>query len=139
MRHVLLLTAVYLLAACTAGDPVARSPRWNKDACAHCRMAVSEPAAAAQLVGAGGLVRHYDDLGCLLADRAAHPELAAAAVFVVAPGTTESWVRAEQVRFQDGGRTPMGFGYLPALEGELSFDEVQFRLRRPGHPRAGHE
>ncbi|MCA9553944.1 MAG: thioredoxin family protein [Myxococcales bacterium] len=74
-RVTLSLLAVVAL-ACTSAEPVPRSPHWNKDGCAHCRMAISDPAAAAQLVGSGGLIRHYDDLGCLLANRVAHPELA---------------------------------------------------------------
>lgn len=39
---------------------------WNQQACAHCRMAVGEPAHAAQLITTGGDVLFFDDPGCLL-------------------------------------------------------------------------
>ncbi|MCB9647651.1 MAG: hypothetical protein H6730_13765 [Deltaproteobacteria bacterium] len=130
-RVTLSLLAVVAL-ACTSAEPVPRSPHWNKDGCAHCRMAISEPAAAAQLVGSGGLIRHYDDLGCLLANRVAHPELADAKVFVMAPGSTDTWIPAEQAHFRDGAKTPMGFGILPDADGKLSFAEVEQRLKTHG-------
>jgi copper chaperone NosL len=136
LKYATLTALALLVAACTAGAATPRSPHWNKDGCAHCRMAISEPAAAAQLVGSGGLIRHYDDLGCLLANQVAHEELSDAKVFVVAPGTTDTWVAAEQVRFRDGAQTPMGFGILPDPDGKLSFAEVERRLR--GHRPAGH-
>lgn len=116
------------LAACTQGDSKVRSPHWDQDGCARCRMAVSEPAAAAQLVAASGLTRHYDDLGCLIEDLNARPELAQSVAYVLRPGSTTEWVRAEQVHFAAGGRTPMGFGFLASNEGELSFADVRARV-----------
>ncbi len=133
----ILWAGLFAVAACTSADTKVRSPHWDKDGCARCRMAVSEPPAAAQLVGKGGLARYYDDLGCLIEDQASKPELAHAIAYVLRPGSSEQWVKAEQQLFAAGARTPMGFGYLPSQQGQLSWSQVVQAVRSAGRPQHG--
>lgn len=120
--------ALLSLGACAADGPTVRSPHWDKDGCARCRMAVSQPPFAAQLVTETGLARHYDDLGCLIEDQMAKPELAKAVAYVLQPGSKKVWVRAAQVRFNTGARTPMGYGFGIAKGGKLSFADVVAKI-----------
>lgn len=93
------------LAACSStAQPAAVSPG---DACAHCRMAVSDVRFAGQVVAPGEEPLFYDDLGCLMralaggepADRA-----------FVADHRTREWVPATRAVFTrvPGLSTPMG-------------------------------
>ncbi len=123
--------------SCTTDGTKGRSPHWDQDGCARCRMAVSEPPPAAQLVAKGGLARHYDDLGCLIEDQAAKPELAEAVAYVLKPGSTTEWVRADQLRFASGVKTPMGFGFVASDRGELSLADVVAKVRSRDRPRHG--
>ncbi len=125
------------LGACTADGPTVRSPHWDKDGCARCRMAVSQPPFAAQLVTEAGLARHYDDLGCLIEDRMAKPELAKAVAYVLQLGSKKVWVRADQVRFNSGARTPMGYGFGIAKDGELSYADIVAKIGARNHDESG--
>jgi len=53
------------LTACTRGPAHPGTLDTRNDACAHCRMAVSDPRFAAQLAAPGEEPRFFDDLGCL--------------------------------------------------------------------------
>ncbi len=121
------VAAALLLVACGV-EPRVGSPHWNRDACEHCRMVLSEPPYAAQLVGPGARVSFFDDLGCAVAARADRDELAAAELYVLRPGSNEQWARARELRFGDGHRTPMDYGIAAAAEGPLSFAEAEALL-----------
>jgi copper chaperone NosL len=89
------LAAVALaLAACPRGEaaPARLDPR--NDACAHCRMAVSDPRFAAQVVAPREEPRFFDDLGCLRDWLREHPAPGRGAVAYVADHRTKAWVRA---------------------------------------------
>ncbi|ACG72696.1 conserved hypothetical protein [Anaeromyxobacter sp. K] len=108
------LAALVVAAACAAGcqrgtpAPARLDPR--NDACAHCRMMVSDPPFAAQLVAPGEEPRFFDDLGCLRDYLREHPRLPRGAVAYVADHRTSAWVRAEAATVSrvPGLRTPMG-------------------------------
>jgi copper chaperone NosL len=53
-----------VVGGCAPTGPVAF--HYDTDACDHCRMAIAEPAFAAQLLTATGKVHRFDDPGCLL-------------------------------------------------------------------------
>lgn len=109
---------------------------WDRAACAHCRMLVSEPRFAAQLIDQDGRVLAFDDPGCLLSWVNGH--LPGAAVEVWFHHLHEErWVSAEQVRFISTSPTPMGFGLGATGEpaaGSLSYEEALRRVaeRSPG-------
>lgn len=109
------LASVVLLfaAACgraTAWPPAAVAPDLGRDACAGCRMLVSDARFAAERVERDGTVEFYDDLGCLLAARggdACDPQ----AIFVRSFDDA-TWIRGDAgfVVRSSAFASPMGFG-----------------------------
>lgn len=90
---------------------------WGKQACAHCRMHVSEPAFAAQLHEKNGEVLHFDDPGCLFAllDEGRGREPHALWFHHL---REDRWLSAKDAAFVPVDQTPMGFGL-----GAVSADE----------------
>lgn len=81
---------------------------WNHQACAHCRMAVGEPAHAAQLVTTSGDVHFFDDPGCLLRYLDERRPDVHRMWFHEHAGSR--WLAADEVGFLTGASTPMAFG-----------------------------
>ncbi len=119
--------ALLWLTACGA-EPRVGSPHWDRDACEHCRMALSTPRFAAQLVGPGARVSYFDDLGCAVAAQAERSELSESELYLLRPGSREEWVRAGELRFSDGNRTPMDYGVAASADGPLTFAEAEALL-----------
>ncbi len=99
-----------LAVACAAGDATPAPLDTRNETCGFCRMPVSNPKLAAQLVAPGEEPRFFDDLGCLrefLARSAARPP--GSAVYVADHRTAE-WTLAESAEFSRCGavETPMG-------------------------------
>jgi copper chaperone NosL len=97
------------LAACTRG-PVGPAPLDTRnDACAFCRMAVSDGRFAAQLAAPGEEPTFFDDLGCLRDHLASRPRLPRGTVAFVADHRTREWVRASRATFtrREAVETPM--------------------------------
>jgi copper chaperone NosL len=97
------------LAACGGGPPRPVELDTRNEACAFCRMKVSDARFASQLVAPGELPHFFDDLGCLagyLKENAALPQ----AVAFAADHRTKTWIRAEQAVYTrvPGLATPMG-------------------------------
>ncbi len=111
---------------------------WNQQACAHCRMAVGEPAHAAQLITTAGDVRFFDDPGCLLQYVDQHQPSVHRIWFHEHDG--DRWLAAADVGFVPVPTTPMGFG-LGATHrtapGALSLDEARARVTRSAGGEAG--
>ena len=92
----------------TGTEPI----NYGRDACAHCRMHISQPGFAGELRDTGGVLTKYDDIGCLLrAMVALHREVPEAWVedhdgggFV--PLLSASLVRSDRIE------TPMGYGII---------------------------
>ena len=92
----------------TGAEPIT----YGRDACAHCRMHISQPGFAAELRDSNGVLTKYDDIGCMLhAMVALHHEVPEVWVedhdgggFV--PLLSASLVRAERLE------TPMGYGIV---------------------------
>jgi hypothetical protein len=104
---------------------------WDREACAHCKMHIGDPAFAAQLQTRDGRVLDFDDPGCLLRYEAEeHPE-EHAVYFHELRG--KRWLRRDQVGFVEVTPTPMGYG-LGAVElgtpGAISPDEARARIER---------
>lgn len=64
--HVLIagFTIVAVLAACTSGP---REIQYGSDSCAHCRMTITDPRFAAQLITEKGKIHLFDSVECLAA------------------------------------------------------------------------
>ncbi len=80
---------------------------WDKEACAHCRMAISAPAYAAQLQTRDGGILDFDDPGCLLAYVAEHAPAVHAIYFHAAQA--DRWLSREETAFLPVARTPMAY------------------------------
>jgi hypothetical protein len=90
-------------------------------------MALSERKFAAQILTPQG-PRYYDDLGCALMAQNKDPELKKYPLYVV-PDGQGGWQKAEMVRYREGMKTPMGYGYgAVSKDGGLSLSEVSRRM-----------
>jgi copper chaperone NosL len=95
--------------ACLPGPPQPAALDTRAEACASCRMAVSEARFAGQIVAPGELPRFFDDVGCL-ADFVKAGRAPAGAVAFVADHRTREWVRADRASYArvTSLETPMG-------------------------------
>ncbi|HLK09766.1 MAG TPA: nitrous oxide reductase accessory protein NosL [Candidatus Binatia bacterium] len=86
--------------------------RYGRDACAYCRMLISQPGFAGEMRDHAGTLTKYDDVGCLLAAiRRAHDEIPAAWVEDHASGELVPLLAASFVR-APAAATPMGHGVV---------------------------
>jgi copper chaperone NosL len=92
MKPAVGLLAVLGAAACVASGPAPLDTR--NDACAWCRMAVSDPRFAAQLALPGEDPVFFDDVGCLSDYLRAKPDVPEGARVYVADHRTKAWVDA---------------------------------------------
>lgn len=113
MKALAALIAVALgavaLTACAGGPPRPAALDTSNEACAWCRMVVSNPRYAAQIVAPGEEPRFFDDVGCLKDYLKARPAARDAIAFV-ADHRTGAWVPAESAFYTrvTGLQTPMG-------------------------------
>jgi copper chaperone NosL len=99
MRSRLAVIAVLLAAGCQRGPPEAAPLDTRHEACAHCRMAVSDPRFAAQLVAPAEEPRFFDDIGCLSEWLSANSRPSPRAIAYVADHRTKAWVRAAAAHY----------------------------------------
>jgi copper chaperone NosL len=96
-RRLAVISAAVFVAACAhALAPAALDTK--NDACAFCRMIVSDERTASQIVAPLEEPRFFDDFGCL-ASYLASATLPADAVVFVADHRTKEWVRADAAIF----------------------------------------
>jgi copper chaperone NosL len=103
-------SATLILAMLAIGCRPSAGPQpiaYDREACAHCRMLISEPAFAAQLQTPDGEVASFDDPGCLLAALPAYPE---ASSLWFHHHDEERWLDRDSVGFLRVARSPMGYG-----------------------------
>lgn len=104
-----------MLAACPSDPDAPPTIAWDRQACEHCGMLVSEPHHAAALVTRDGRVLAFDDPGCLFRYMVAETPAVSRMWFHDSAG--EGWFREHTVAFSTGGRTPMGSGLLAVPSG----------------------
>ena len=107
-----LLPAALLLLASCAGAPVPVEVDTRNDACAWCRMGVSDLRTAAQLVAPLEEARFFDDIGCLRDYLRQGATLPPGAVAYVADHRTRAWLRADGAVYVQAPAlvTPMSSG-----------------------------
>jgi len=71
----------------------------GREACAYCRMTVSDSRVASQVLVPGELPKFFDDLGCLNHFLAATTEVPRGSVIYVTDHRTNDWVPAENAVF----------------------------------------
>ena len=113
-RFALALAAAALLSGCAKGPPPPVSVDTRNDACAWCRMAVSDVRFAAQLVAPAEEPRVFDELGCLRSYLSGDARIPAGAVAYVADHRTRSWIPAARAVYAEvpGLSTPMASGLV---------------------------
>ena len=80
--------------ACAGGPPQPAELDTRNESCSFCRMTVSDPRFAAQVVAPGELPRFFDDVGCLRDWLGKQEALPPGAVAYVADHRTRAWVPA---------------------------------------------
>lgn len=115
--------ALLALLGCPRGPARPAPLDTRNDACAHCRMAVSDARFAAQLAAPGEEPKFFDDLGCLRDHLESRPRLPRGSVAFVADHRTREWVRAAGATFtrNQALQTPMS-SHLVAHAGAPSRD-----------------
>ena len=141
------LIAAGLLAGCRPVD-LSRPPavRFGEEACASCRMIISDERFAAALVTPAGDALKFDDIGCLIQQEAgrARPEVA----YWVRGSQGQGWLNAREATFlhAPGVASPMGYGLAAIPAGQpadgpaadptrrtLRFSELPGFLADPPH------
>lgn len=85
---------------------------YPEDECSHCRMTVSDPRFAAEIITVDGEVFKFDDIGCMEAYQLRHPEIRAGGVFVM-DFDSATWLSAGKATIiSTEVSTPMGSGKL---------------------------
>ncbi|MEO6807511.1 MAG: hypothetical protein ABI353_00160 [Isosphaeraceae bacterium] len=125
------LLALGLLVAWSQTAPRSVRPVvWDKQTCALCKMAISDPSFAAQLQTEDGRVLDFDDPGCLMSYLAEEQPEVRALYFHALEG--DDWLTRDRVVFRPGARSPMGFdlGAVPrGTPGALSFEQTFQTIR----------
>jgi copper chaperone NosL len=146
---VCLVVGVLAAAACGSNTPAPAALDTGHDACAYCRMIVSDRRFASQIVAPLEEPKFFDDLGCLGNYLSGAGKLSAHTVVYVTDHSTRQWVRADEAVFTrvDTLSAPMGSHVVahasvearaadPAARGgtPMSLQEV-FPTGMPGGPR----
>jgi copper chaperone NosL len=99
-----------LTVACGPQGPAPADLAVGQEACGFCRMTVSQPEFASQVVVPGELPLFFDDLACLTNYLTSTPDRPADAVVYVTDHQTKAWIRAETAVFSRvvAMSTPMG-------------------------------
>jgi copper chaperone NosL len=106
-----ILAAVSIVViACGASVPPPAVLDATHEPCGSCRMVVSDPRFASQIVAPYEEPKFFDDLGCLTRYLAETPALPKGAVVYVADHRTKAWVRADRAVYTrvDALAAPMG-------------------------------
>lgn len=114
MRGVAAWALAFSMAACDTGVPRPAPIDTRTDACASCRMTVSNVRFAAQVLAPGEEPLFFDDLGCLAAYLRDHGPQPPDAVAYVADHRTGEWAPAATAVFTKiaGLETPMSSGLV---------------------------
>jgi copper chaperone NosL len=121
----LYLVWTILAAAAGCGPADATRPptvRFGEEACAFCRMIISDERFAAARVSTSGEVLKFDDVGCLLRHEADDPQPAAA--YWVHNFRGPDWLNAREAVYVPSGRvaSPMGYGLVAVPNAQAARD-----------------
>lgn len=113
----IIMLGVIMLAGCSTSElqPVELFP---EDECANCRMSVSDPKFASEIISQQGEIYKFDDLSCLDKFRRNHTEVNIAAMFVKDFETTQWLPYEKSIVIQTGVETPMGSGRIAVSNNE---------------------
>ena len=121
----------FALLACTTVPDGPPEVLYDRVACSHCGMMVSDPRFAAQLVTTDGELRVFDDPACLFQDMVAHPPAVARMWFHDSTAADERWIYWDRVAFVPTEGAPMdgGLGAVPmGTAGAIGVGEASARV-----------
>ena len=102
---------------------------WDKEACAHCHMQLSQRQYAVQLQTPDGDVVNFDDPGCFFLY--VQDEQPAIHEVWFHDSRSDRWLRRGEVAFVAAPSTPMNLGLAAVAAGEpgaMSYDEARARV-----------
>ncbi len=101
---------------------------WDREVCEECKMAVSDPHYAAQVIDPEGKPHYFDDIGCAFIWKKRHPMQGQERTWVNDFKTTE-WIDAKKANWLHGThKTPMGYGFAATLsqaENAVDFETIK--------------
>lgn len=110
---VVMLGVITLLSGCQkkAAEPVAL---FREDACAYCKMVISEKQYAAEFLDSEGEVFKFDDLGCMANFIKSSKTPTKAVAYFVMDFDTRQWTKGEDAYFVRSSqlKTPMNGGII---------------------------
>lgn len=114
----------FLVSSCASGE-IEPVPLYEEDACSFCRMAISEPQFASEIVSTASEVYKFDDLGCLRAFRGGRTDVVPAAMFVI-DYDSRTWLHYDDaVVARTGIRTPMASGLVAIASPERAASLIE--------------
>jgi copper chaperone NosL len=146
MMRTLLWTVLAAAAACAQGPPPPAPLDAKAESCRFCRMPISDPTLAAQIVAPGEEPKFFDDLGCLRDFLRQNPVRPGSAVYVT-DHRTRGWLPAASAVYTRASiETPMGSHWIahadaasrdadPAARGGVAVERAE--IFGPGGPPDG--
>ena len=124
------LIAAGVLAGCQpTGANRPPTVRFGEEACAECRMIISDERFAAAVVTATGEAFKFDDIGCVIEHETdqIRPDVA----YWVRDFRSREWLNAREATFVHSASiaSPMGFGLAAMMAGEVSDGPAGRKLR----------
>ena len=115
MRNSLGIAVLLACAGCGADPSRPPSIRYGEEACARCRMIISDDRFAAALVTSGGETLKFDDIGCLV-DHEAGRQSPPGTTYWVRDSAGGDWLDARAATYVRSVTVPSPMGYgLKAL------------------------
>ena len=123
-----LAISMMLLAACAETGP--QDIAVGKDQCDNCKMTISEPKYATQLITEKGRLYKFDDISCLTDYETSNTESTANAKTYVADFPTGKFIERSTATFIKGGdiKSPMG-GNTQAFQDKAAAEKAATELQ----------
>ena len=128
LGKLLLASSMVFLAACAESGP--QEINVGKDQCDNCKMTISEPKYATQLITEKGRVYKFDDISCLNDYEVSNTETTTNAKTYVADFPTGKFIETSTATLIKGGdiKSPMG-GNTQAFENKAAAEKAATDLQ----------
>jgi copper chaperone NosL len=128
LGKLLLASSMIFLAACAESGP--QEINVGKDQCDNCKMTISEPKYATQLITEKGRVYKFDDISCLNDYEVSNTETTTNAKTYVADFPTGKFIETSTATLIKGGdiKSPMG-GNTQAFENKAAAEKAATDLQ----------
>ena len=126
-----LAIVVLLLTSCKGGKNKEQLPVklvYDRTVCEECKMAISDPRYAAEVIEPNGKPHFFDDPACAILWLSKHPNIGKVRIWVKDVKSLK-WIEANKAHWIYGDpHTPMGYGYAPTVspvKNSLDWDTVR--------------